>query len=496
MKIRTRLSLWYFFVTLLILLFLNLGVFLGMRNLLYEAIDEDLNRFADVIEKSYNPIIGQFEELIWKFDSYKRYQELYIVVYNSASRPVFASPMIQYFKLDIPFSQNPEQEGHTVHSVFLEDIPYISPGVKTEVTFRAISRRMTYRGYNIGWIQAALPINNTENQLRNLLRVMIISNLVAVLLLAFGGYFLVRKLLNPVQIISEKAQHISHSNLNERIKVNNPNDELGQLSQTLNELLNRLQLAFLSQKQFVADAAHELKTPLAILRSHLEAEINNPALDDDFKVKLNNDLETIARMTHLINNLLLLAKSEAVQDERDFSKVELKALILDVLEDIEMLGARQEQTVSSDLPSEITIMGNRDQLYRLLFNLLENAVKYSPPKAKIKISLAEVENQVRIIVEDNGPGIANKYLTHIFDRFYRIDKARSRRKGGSGLGLSIVKMITDLHKGTIEIKSRENEGTVFVLYFPINEDNGKRRRETGGKEKVGRVSDSTKWPDS
>jgi signal transduction histidine kinase len=438
-----------------------------MRNLLYEAIDDDLNRFAEVIENSYNPLLGHFEELIWKFDSYKRYRELYIIVYNSASQPIFASPMTQYFQLDIPLAKEGLPTGHTLHTLDLENIPFISPGSKTKISFRAISRRMTYQGYTIGWIQAALPITNTESQLDNLLKVMIIFNLAAVLLMALGGYFLIRKLLNPLQTINEKARKISYSNMNERIKIENENDELGQLSHTLNELLSRLQMAFISQKQFVADAAHELKTPLAILKSHMESEINNKDVPNSLKEKLNNDLETISRMTHIINNLLMLAKTEAIQEEKNFAPVNLQEVIENVFEDINILAQEQRLRLTKDIQENLTINGDPIQLYRLFFNLLENAVKYCPAGSKVKISLEKIDHKARVIIEDNGPGIANRYLPYIFDRFYRINKARSRKKGGSGLGLSIVKMITDLHNGTIEVKSQENEGAIFILFFNL-----------------------------
>jgi signal transduction histidine kinase len=226
-------------------------------------------------------------------------------------------------------------------------------------------------------------------------------------------------------------------------------------------------MAFISQKQFVADAAHELKTPLAILKSHMESEINNKDVPNSLKEKLNNDLETISRMTHIINNLLMLAKTEAIQEEKNFAPVNLQEVIENVFEDINILAQEQRLRLTKDIQENLTINGDPIQLYRLFFNLLENAVKYCPAGSKVKISLEKIDHKARVIIEDNGPGIANRYLPYIFDRFYRINKARSRKKGGSGLGLSIVKMITDLHNGTIEVKSQENEGAIFILFFNL-----------------------------
>ena len=193
MKIRPRLTLWYFVVTLLIFVIFSAGIFFGMRQILYEALDEDLNRFADVIEKSFNPMIGQFEELIWKFDSYKRYQELYIIVYNAAGRPIFASPLTQYFNLEIPFAKSGDQVGYTINSGILRNIPILVPDERRSITFRAISRRMTFSGSTIGWIQAALPITNIEQELDYLVKVILFGNALCVFLIVVGGYFLTRQ---------------------------------------------------------------------------------------------------------------------------------------------------------------------------------------------------------------------------------------------------------------------------------------------------------------
>lgn len=469
MRIRTRLTLWNFLIMLIVLLTFNFILFFGMKLVFYRTLDEEINIFADNIEESYNPIIGEFEEIFWRLESAKRYNELYLIVYNSAGSPIFATPMTQLVRLEIPkIEKNVIQEGYTIKTNTSQNSQILKPNPEGEVTFRVIVRKMYYDNYLIGYLQAALPIENVETTLQQLLNTILIANLIIVIFIAAAGYFLTGKMLNPIQIIIRKAKKISQSNLDDRIVVKNQKDELGQLSRTLNELLRRLQESFESQRAFMADAAHELKTPLAVLRTHWESELNNPDINEELKEKMVKDVETISRLSRMINNLLLLSQSEIKYGAFEFDNIRLDSVIEEVVSNLEVLAGLKTQTLTISELDEVEINGDRTKIYQLFFNLVENAIKYTQAEGIIKISVLNENRMAVVKVSDNGTGIPAEDLPKIFDRFYRVDKDRARKSGGSGLGLAICKLIAEAHNGSIEVKSSLGTGTVFIVKMPIN----------------------------
>jgi signal transduction histidine kinase len=469
MKIRIRLSMWYFTVSFLILSILSIGIYWGMHRVLHRTVDEDLEIFTDMIESSYNPVLGEFEEILWKLESAKRFQEVYLIVYNNNVMIKFASPMTQFVDFNMPLPKDDIALGFTRTTKLIRPISVLKPDDEGNVTFRGISRRMFYNNHPIGWIKAGLPITDVENALDKLFNVIIIVNILAVLLVGIGGFFIIGRFLVPIKTITNKAKIISHSNLNERIEVHNEQDELGQLTITLNNLLERLYQAFETQRRFMADAAHELKTPLSVLRAHWEDEIDNPELNNDFKERLVQDIETIGRLNQMINKFLFLAQTEDVYDKMDLSKIQLDEFLTDIINDAKILAELKEQSIDIVELTPLVIEGDTNQLYQLFFNLIDNAIKYTPQKGKIWLSLRKMEQNAQIQIRDNGVGIDENELSNIFNRFYRVDKDRSRKTGGSGLGLAICKMIVDSHHGKIIVDSRISKGSTFTVLLPLSQ---------------------------
>lgn len=468
MKIRLRLTLWYFSVTLAILLLFSLGTYWTMKTLLFRALDQELDIVSETILRSYDPFFNEFDELSFFPENLNRYIEYYLVVYNANAQPVYASPTARLISLDVPLTQSEIRRGYTVQTSLSENLlPYFHTNGEGTITFRVISHQLFFQDRQIGWLQVGLPIQRIQVSMEKLLYVLLGSIVIGVLMITTGGYFLTRKALNPVNKITQKATRISHSQLNERIEVVNPEDELGQLSVVLNNLLERLQKAFESQQIFLADVAHELKTPLSVLRAHWEEEINNPDLSLEIKEKIVHDIETISRLSHLINNLLLLSQTESIQSNFEFKSVDLDTLLSEVANDAQILAEiKSQEILIQDLP-KITIRGDRTRLYQLFFNLIDNAIKYTPENGKVWLSLRGEDGWSKVEVRDNGPGIPPKDLPHIFERFYRVQKDRSRKTGGSGLGLSICKLITEAHQGSIETESELGKGSVFRVMFPL-----------------------------
>jgi len=468
MKIRSRLTIWYFVVTFFILIIFSYGIFLGMRHLIYSALDRDLDILINTIERSFDPFLGQFGILQLQTDSIDRFAEFYLVVYDVAGKRIYSSFIANRILLNIPLPQDNLSHAYLLKTNFKQPIPFLKKNTKGEVVFRAIAQKINYQNQPVGWVIVGLPIERMEQSIENLQKALILGIIISVILIGIGGYFLTAKALNPVDSITKKANQISHTNLKERIDIQNPKDELGQLSLTLNSLFERLQKAFESQQQFLSDAAHELKTPLAVLRAHWESELNNPELPLLIKEKFVHDIETITRLNHLINNLLLLSKSEAIQSDFESSPLQLDEILKGVIDDAVVLVENKSQKIEvTELPA-LMVQGDRVRLYQLFFNLVDNAMKYSPEESTIWVSLHKEEPWTVVKVRDNGVGIAAEHLSHIFERFYRVEKDRARKTGGSGLGLAICKLIAERHHGSIEVESTVGKGTVFTVKLPIH----------------------------
>jgi len=473
MKIRVRLSLWYFFITLAILLVFNLGTYFAMSRLLINALDDELNIITTSIEFNYDPLSNSFENLeIEAYNISRHLKKFYLIIYNPSRKPIFHSPLATLISLNIPLVQQSREEGFTIEKKKREIPSFQINGEKDQdelIRFRAVSRKLFYQSEQIGWAVLAMPIGDVEESLDNLLNILISGSVFAVLLLAIGSYFLTRQSLSQVAAITKKAKRIGHSSLNERIEVYNKEDELGQLSIILNDLFERLQKAFEIQKQFLSDVAHELKTPLSILRAHWESEINNPDLPNELKERCVQDVETITRISHLINSLLLLSQTEEIQTNFEMTPLKIDELIHSVIEDAQILSEVKSQQLNVIDMKPLKIKGDRIRLYQLFFNLIDNAIRYTPEKGKIDVALIPDDYYAIVEVRDNGDGIPEVDLPHIFKRFYRVQKDRSRKTGGSGLGLAICKLIADAHSGQIEVESEVGKGSLFKVKLPISE---------------------------
>lgn len=470
MKIRLRLSLWYFSITLVILLLFSLGTYFAMQHLLYAALDNELDMILNDIEVSYNPATERFEYLNHQSYILSRYlKQFYLMIYDSSHNTVFSTSLAELVTFNIPEPVTQVERGYTVtlHKRDVSSLYIAGNHEQNEMTFRILTRKLFHQNQQVGSAVIAMPMEDIEDSMEKLLTILVSGSLLVVVLIGAGSYFLTQQALHPVAAITHKAQQISYSSLDERLPIYQENDELGQLSSVLNNLFERLNRAFQSQQQFLADAAHELKTPLSILRAHWEGEINNPDLSLEMKEKLVQDIETITRLSHLINSLLLLSKTEQIQSSFDFSPLDLDQLLQDVVSDTRVLAASKNQDLSIVDLTPTKVMGDQTRLYQLIFNLIDNAVKYTPEQGNIWVILRQEDGQAYFEIKDNGVGIPQESLPHIFDRFYRVQKDRARKTGGSGLGLAIGKLIVEAHNGTIAVTSVIDEGTSFIIRLPL-----------------------------
>ena len=288
-------------------------------------------------------------------------------------------------------------------------------------------------------------------------------------LVVLGGvsiYLLSRKMLKPVDRVSSLAARISSTNLKERINHQGPDDEVKRLADTFDGMLSRLEHAFESQKQFIQDASHELRTPIAIAQTNIEVlEMDDKATIKDYE-RLKDILKmSLERMSTLSEKLLLLSESE--QGKTNRAAVDLRSLLTEIISELETKAS--EKSVGLDLApidTGIPVSGDAFQLKQVFVNLVDNAIKYNRPGGEVKISARASGSQVVIEIKDNGIGISKADQQRIFERFYRVDKSRSRAQGGSGLGLAIVKKIVEEHGGTVSVESAPGEGSTFRVTLP------------------------------
>ncbi len=281
-----------------------------------------------------------------------------------------------------------------------------------------------------------------------------------------GGYVLSGMMLRPVRDITETASEITASNLSKRINYQGPKDELWALSETFDSMIDRLEHSFERQRQFVQDASHELRTPLAAIRTNIEVtEMDGDASVDDYRDLVATIRGQTDRLTRLSEDLLLLTRDDNDRLERE--PVDLQAIAHEVVREIQPVASTRGVVVSSRPSPGIEVETNPDLLYRCVLNLVDNAVKYSGEGAGVTVQTRRDGGNAVIEVSDTGPGIAAEDAARIFDRFYRVDKGRSRREGGTGLGLAIVKELVQSLGGNVSVRSTVGEGSTFSITLPL-----------------------------
>ena len=297
--------------------------------------------------------------------------------------------------------------------------------------------------------------------------VLIIAGVIGVMILAgIGGLFLASRVLRPVEQITKTAQEIGEGDLSRRIDVKT-NDELGKLASTLNDMIGRLEEAFNRQRQFTADASHELRTPLAIMQAEATLALSKERTEDDYRKSLETISQESSYMSSVIGKLLFLARSDAGKEQLTFEDVDIKNLIVELSTNIEALAQDKGIKFTVDAQESLIVNGDKVKLRQLFINILENAIRYTPNDGNISVSAVKKDENALVAISDTGVGIPPEHLPHIFERFYRVDKARSRAEGGVGLGLAIAKYIAESHGGKIELESQVGKGTTFNITIPL-----------------------------
>jgi heavy metal sensor kinase len=449
--------------TLLVWLALVLAVFctvvyLQVRQTLQGDIDQFVRDKAFLLGRQVNPAYpaGIFDDdKPWRSDRYDGFWQ----TFDADWKQLYKSKT-----LPEPIAPTEELKRLAAGPLGVVHCDVVAPDGER---YRVATVRIDRQGKFICYAQVGVRLSERDRPLRQLIFSLAGCAAAALLLAWLGLDYVIRQWGAPLTALSETARQINLGSLS-RQRLFAPPDapELAQLAATFNELLDRLEAAHTSQHRFVADAAHELRTPLAALRAEIEVSLRRERTPSDYQRTLDSNRHELERLSSLVENLLALAALDVARPQREKSPVDLAVVCRDVAEQLSPLAAAQNVRLQLELSEGVTIPGDVFSLERAVRNLVENALRHTPPGEQIVIRAGADQAGARIEVSDAGVGIAPENLPHLFDRFYRVDTARTRAHGGAGLGLSIVKAIMEAHGGSVSVQSRLGAGSTFTLRLP------------------------------
>jgi len=314
--------------------------------------------------------------------------------------------------------------------------------------------------------QVAVSEERMRTRLRELLLLMLLGLPLGVAAAGLGGYSLARRALAPVDRMAERARLITAERLQDRLPVDNPNDELGRLATVFNETLTRLESSFEQMRRFTADASHELRTPLTAMRSVGEVGLRGKRDEAAYREIIGSMLEEVDRLSDLVDRLLTMSRADNGQLTLSREPVDLGELVEEVVGQLDVLAEEKQQSLSVEKSGALSWTGDRLVLRQALLNLVDNAIKYTPAGGRITIRAHQSADGVTVEVIDTGPGIPSDLQPRIFDRFYRVDASRSRENGGTGLGLSIAKWAVEASGGRLTLETAGGAGSRFRITLP------------------------------
>lgn len=491
MSLRLRLTLWYSGILAITMLLFGIVLYFFLNYFLYDQIRQDVKREAvssstriqKSIALSQKGLVVDLELESRDFYSTNTFLQLYNIVLKSYNR----SANLQYYDQTLPIVQSTIDKLQQQVDKRQAEVGFFEKTKILNQDFLIYHLGITDNKSNlIGILQSAVPIGSYERTAVTLRNTLIIWAILTIIVAASLGWFLARKALKPIERVIDAANQIeSGDDLEKRIHYDGPLDEIGRLTNTINGMLSRIQItyveldeAYRAQRRFVSDASHELRTPLTTIRGNVDllekmwkqtSGTKALATPDQVQISLEamHDIAGEAqRMSRLVNDLLALARADAgVLMEKQ--PIEFMPLVHEVVRRSQLLEHTAEWQVGNlEALEDAIVQGNRDYLQQLLFIFIENAFKYTPA-GTVTIEAIRRNNFIGIRISDTGIGMDKEDIPHIFDRFYRADLSRGITTG-TGLGLSIAKWIIDEHDGSVEVTTRKDEGSTFLIWLPAN----------------------------
>lgn len=456
-SIRYRLAAWYFLSLAAILALVAVGSWFAMRASLYHAIDEVLRQRIPGVQEFLQAHAGMSPAEL--NEEFVESSDLAVGgglfrIYDAHRTLIYESARLAGQNLAVQRPPSPSKE-----------VRFWNEG-RQKTSFRLALEQVQVRGQNFT-IEVAEPLHSYNRALDHFEEFLWRFLPIFIVLATFGGYWISRRALSPVDRITQDARAISASNLSARLAVPPAKDELQRLSQTLNQMLDRIESSFTRVRQFTADASHELRAPLTLIQTAAEFSLRRYRSQGELIEAMQKILREAKRTTELVNQLLFLARTDAAVAAFEPGIVDLTLLLADLRDEALMLATARHLAISFELPATgVDVKGDESSLSRLFLILIDNAIKYTPQNGRVSVELRPEADAAVVTVSDTGIGIAKDDLPLIFDRFWRADKVRSREMGGTGLGLSIAQWIVEQHAGAMEVQSEPGAGSIFSVRLP------------------------------
>jgi two-component system heavy metal sensor histidine kinase CusS len=453
LSIRWRLTLWNTLGLAVMLLVFAALIYGLLQHALYEQIDRKLLSALGQLEQDQRTADKPDERLRYWIYEWREHENLAAIAYDANGNVWERTEELA--RDSIPPAPAVASSEHR-----LEDkaIPILGKQRVLESGSRLGDRPLT--------VVLMASLEEVDHELAEL-RTVVMTAVPVVLLLSGGlGYVLARKALSPLERLRRSTEEITADRLDRRLPLANAQDELGRLTQTFNAMIGRLERSFAEIRRFTADASHELRTPLTVIRTEAEVALAKPVGLAEHQQLLGSILEECSRLTRLTDQLLALAREDARAARQVQNAVELAGLVGDVAETMRPLAEAKELLLRVEVNGAAWVSGDAPRLREVFFNLLDNAIKYTPKRGEVEVRIGHNGPEAVVTVRDTGIGIPAEHLPHVFDRFYRVDKARSRAEGGTGLGLSIAQSIIAAHGGQIELTSKPGQGTTCTIRLP------------------------------
>ncbi len=421
--------------------------------ILVNQIDNALENAAAVIVSGIR--VNALDEVEGNLDSIELNSDVYVQVWMLDGDAQTGLRTLEGFTDQQPFDR----------TALMLETPVYRDTQTANYHLRVVSVPLERNEHRIGTLQIAMNLDVVDSARIGLGRTLAIIWLVSILLSGNAAWLTLGQTLHPLKPISETAEQINRADdLSRRIPYDGPQDEIGSLVDSFNQTLERLEALFTSQQRLLADVSHELRTPLTVIKGNVDLMRRMKSLDDESLTSIDQEA---GRLSRLVGGLLLLAQAESGKLALVEKPVELDLLVTEVFQEMSILAGNKLRLHLNEI-DQVIINGDRDRLKQVLINLVANAIQYTPSGGEVFLSLEKIGEQARIICRDTGPGIPAVDLPHIFERFYRAEKSRTRGKTtGFGLGLSIANWIVERHGGRIEVDSKEGKGTSFAIWLPV-----------------------------
>jgi heavy metal sensor kinase len=474
-SIRFRMALWYAALSAGALALFGAATYVGLERYLQNSLEESLIKQArsigDVLLVNINQSGEDYvdneitehysPEINGRFIRVTRADGKRIYVSGPPKDGTFDPALVAATRLPVTREFTREVEMSDKHELLLHGLP-----------FKASDGSQFL-------IEVAAPYNQIEAVLRGLLLTFVLGLPLIVALAIGGGYLLMRGALRPVDEIRQKAARITSRNLSERLPVLHTGDELERLATDLNHMIERLEESFHQINRFSADASHELRTPLTVLQGELEAIAQKgQTLPEDVRDTIGSALEETHRLAKIVESLLAISRLEAGEARVQPVRLDLAELARTTTDHMKLLAEEKHISMTCDGTDPVEVEADPSRIKQVVVNLLDNAIKYTPEGGEVSISVTQRDGHAVLEVADSGLGISANDLPHVFERFYRADKARSRRMGGTGLGLSIVRSICLAHGGQVTVDSTEGCGSRFRVELLLATSNRPQSRNT------------------